>query len=138
MSTCDKTNSKIREQTICCLNTYLNSDPAVLSEKIQQLNREWDIERFMETKAGSMILAGSICGFRKTKSCLFLLTGAVSFFLLQHALQGWCPPLPLIRAMGLRTAEEIGIEKAVLKRIRGDFLQDTNDVNEMLTMEEKQ
>jgi hypothetical protein len=66
------------------------------------------------------------------------LTGTVGFFLLQHALQGWCPPLPIIRALGVRTAEEISAEKAVLKRMRGDFSQDTDNVNEMLTMVEKQ
>ncbi|WP_407921819.1 hypothetical protein, partial [Corallococcus sp. AB049A] len=27
-------------------------------------------------------------------------------FLLQHGLQGWCPPLPLLRRLGLRTRGE--------------------------------
>ena len=45
----------------------------------------------------------------------------VGAFLLQHALQGWCPPLPLLRQLGVRTAEEINEERTALKTIRGDF-----------------
>lgn len=138
MNTCDKVNFKIREQTVCCLNTYFGSDPAILSEKIRQLNREWDIERFLETHAASITVAGSILGYRKSKCCWFLLTGVVGCCLLQHALQGWCPPLSVLRALGVRTAEEISAEKGVLKRMRGDFLQDTSDVSEMLAAAEKQ
>ena len=57
--------------------------------------------------------------------------------MLQHALQGWCPPLPLVRKLGLRTAEEINQEKIIFKLIRGDFSQNTNDAEQMLNMAEK-
>lgn len=66
------------------------------------------------------------------------MTGAVGFFLLQHALQGWCPPLPIIRKIGVRTAEEINQEKTVFKLIRGDFTGNTDDINALLTMTEKE
>lgn len=131
-------NSEIRNQTIHCLNTYKDSNETILSDKIKKLNSEWDIERFLETKAASIMLASSILGYKKSKCCWFFLTGAVGLFLLQQALQGWCPPVPAIRRMGVRTAEEINNEKTVFKFIRGDFSQNTNDVNEMLTMAEKQ
>ena len=42
-------------------------------------------------------------------------------FLLQHALQGWCPPLPLFRRLGVRTAREIARERYALQALRGDF-----------------
>lgn len=32
----------------------------------------------------------------------------------QHALQGWCPPLPLFRKMGIRTRKEMDAEKYTL------------------------
>lgn len=38
-----------------------------------------------------------------------------------HALQGWCPPLPVFRCYGFRTAAEIDYERYALKAIRGDF-----------------
>ena len=45
----------------------------------------------------------------------------MSFFLLQHAVQGWCPPVPFFRRRGVRTAREIEIERYALKALRGDF-----------------
>ena len=51
----------------------------------------------------------------------FLLPGAVAGFLLQHAVQGWCPPLPVLRRLGVRTADEINQERFALKALRGDF-----------------
>jgi hypothetical protein len=40
---------------------------------------------------------------------------------MQHALQGWCPPLPLLRRLGVRTQQEIERERYALKALRGDF-----------------
>jgi hypothetical protein len=41
--------------------------------------------------------------------------------LLQHAVQGWCPPIPILRRLGFRTADEINRERYALKALRGDF-----------------
>lgn len=41
--------------------------------------------------------------------------------LLQHAIQGWCPPVPLFRRLRLRTRREIERERFALKALRGDF-----------------
>jgi hypothetical protein len=51
----------------------------------------------------------------------YVLPGLVAGFLLQHALQGWCPPLPVFRRLGFRTASEIDYERYALKALRGDF-----------------
>ena len=48
---------------------------------------------------------------------------AVQGFFLQHGIQGWCPPLPLFRRAGIRTAREIEIERHALKAVRGDYEQ---------------
>jgi hypothetical protein len=45
----------------------------------------------------------------------------VNGFLLQHSLQGWCPPLAIFRRLGVRTAAEIEYERSMLKANRGDF-----------------
>ena len=45
----------------------------------------------------------------------------VAAFLLQHAVQGWCPPVPVFRRLGVRTAGEIDRERYALKALRGDF-----------------
>jgi hypothetical protein len=47
--------------------------------------------------------------------------GVVLPFLFQYAVQGWCPPVPLFRRIGVRTRGEIDGEKFALKALRGDF-----------------
>lgn len=85
------------------------------------LQREWDTERVLETNAASLMLISLGLGMSLDRRWLWL-TGGVVAFLIQHALQGWCPPLPVIRAMGVRTAGEISIERTALKALRGDFI----------------
>lgn len=52
----------------------------------------------------------------------------VGGFLLQHAVQGWCPPLPIFRRYGVPTQTEIDYERYALKTLRGDF-QEVRDGN---------
>lgn len=136
LNSSDVANASIRAETLMCLNIFKNCNENMLTEKIRRLSREWDIERVLETNAAALILLSSIKGFKKSKC--FLVTGAVSFFLLQHALQGWCPPLPILRKLGVRTSEEIYNEKTVLKILRGDFTQPSDNVEELLMNAERQ
>lgn len=48
-----------------------------------------------------------------------LLPFLVFAFLLQHALTGFCPPVPLFRALGFRTAGEIADEGYALRLVHG-------------------
>lgn len=136
-STCPKLNWKIRDRTTARLNFYQGRGKQALTERVTELNREWDTERVLETNAASVVLISSLVGYKKSKCSCFLLTGTVGFFLLQHALQGWCPPLPVIRRLGVRTAEEISREKTVIKLLRGDFLHHMKNAEEMLNAAEK-
>ena len=83
--------------------------------RIRELDREWDIERVLETNASSLALAGVLLGATVSRRWLALPT-AVLGFLLMHATQGWCPPLPFFRARGIRTRGEIDQEKFALLR----------------------
>jgi hypothetical protein len=100
---------------------YYSTQPRhVISDRIAQLEREWDIERWLETNASSLALIGLILGLTRSRKYL-LLSGTVLSFLLMHAVQGWCPPVPVMRALGIRTRSEIDREKFALKVLRGDF-----------------
>lgn len=114
--TLEKIDAAIDEKIL-----YFSTQPKeVISERIAQLDREWDIERWLEINAASFALGGLVLGVGKNR--LFLLvTGTVLGFLLLHATQGWCPPVPLLRKMGVRTRSEIDREKFALKVMRGDF-----------------
>ena len=51
----------------------------------------------------------------------FYFPAIVGGFLLQHAVQGWCPPMFWFRRMSIRTQSEIDYERYALKALRGDF-----------------
>jgi hypothetical protein len=87
--------------------------------------------------AGLLVLLSSYLGAR-TSRFWYLLTGVTGLFVLMHALQGWCPPLPILRKWGVRTEDEINAEKMVLKLLRGDFSEEGSTVADMLNAVEKQ
>jgi hypothetical protein len=113
-------NKRIRSVTEWNIAVYANSQKADIGKRIQELDREWDIERLLETNAALFSLAGLTLGLSGSRKW-FLLPAVVSGFLLQHALQGWCPPVSLFRRLGIRTAAEIDAERYALKLLRGDF-----------------
>ncbi|PWB90909.1 hypothetical protein C5688_08570 [Methylocystis sp. MitZ-2018] len=112
-------NRAIRKETQARLS-YFAKHPEKIDERLEELDREWDIERALEANASSVALVGLALGLTSDRRWLALPV-LVSGFLLQHALQGWCPPLPLLRRLSFRTAEEIGQERNALKALRGDF-----------------
>jgi hypothetical protein len=91
-----------------------------IPRRLQELDEEWDIERAIEANAAAASLFGLTCGLLG-RSRWFLLPAAASGFLLQHAVQGWCPPIPILRRLGFRTSFEIEQERQALKLLRGDY-----------------
>jgi hypothetical protein len=111
---------KIDEQIERNIRFYGAQPEPVIARRIEELNQEWSIERWLETNASILALTGALLGITFKKKWL-LLSAAVSGFLLQHALSGWCPPVPVLRHLGVRTQSEIDREKFALKALRGDF-----------------
>lgn len=102
------------------------SDPkGNLTRRIQALDREWDIERWLEMNASALAFTGTVLGLVWNRR-FFAIPCLVLPFLFQHAVQGWCPPIPILRRKGTRTRNEIDEEKFALKALRGDF----DDLNE--------
>lgn len=106
-------NMEIDEATDASIQQYANRDEAMIRRRIDELDREWDIERVLEVNASTLALSGLILGLTVNKKW-FALPGVVLPFLLQHGLQGWCPPLPVLRRIGVRTRGEIDREKYAL------------------------
>jgi hypothetical protein len=113
-------NEQIRRQTEENVARIAKHGPAAIERRLAELDEEWDIERAIEANSSSLILMGVMLGLGVDRRW-FLLPAAVSAFLLQHSVQGWCPPIPLLRRMGFRTATEIDHERYALKCLRGDF-----------------
>ncbi len=99
---------------------FAGQSKGAISYRIEELEREWDIERWLETNASSLALTGLVLGATVNRKWLWL-TGGVLGFLFQHAVHGWCPPVPILRRAGIRTRSEIDREKFALKALRGDF-----------------
>lgn len=113
-------NEQIRRQTEENIARYAEAGPEAISRRLAELDQEWDIERTLEANAASLSLVGLTLGATVDRKW-FLFPGVVAAFLLQHAVQGWCPPVPIFRRMGIRTASEIDHERYALKLLRGDF-----------------
>src|SRR3954452_4799442 len=99
-----RSNERIRRQTDVNI-AYYSSRPELIDRRIAELDSEWDIERVLETAASGITLAGLLLGIGVNRKVL-LLPLAVQVFLMQHALQGWCPPLPVLLGLGVRTPDE--------------------------------
>ena len=99
---------------------YLDATPQELAVRVAELEEEWDIERILILQSSGTALLGLGLAAISGKRWL-LLSAVTSGFLLQHALQGWCPPLALHRRLGYRSRREIDLELHVLKALRGDY-----------------
>ncbi|MDT7953858.1 MAG: hypothetical protein RQ966_20355 [Acetobacteraceae bacterium] len=102
--------------------------PEQIGDRLAEIDAEWDMERTLEANAATLALAGTLLGAFANKRFLLLPT-LVTGFLLQHALQGWCPPVPFFRKRGVRTAAEIDRERYALKALRGDFRAIDSDMD---------
>ncbi len=120
LHTADSANQQIRKRTEASIARYRKAGPAAIERRLRELDAEWDIERLLEANAATATLVGLTLGATVNKRWL-IFPAAVAGFLLQHALQGWCPPMGIFRRLGVRTAFEIDHERYALKALRGDF-----------------
>jgi hypothetical protein len=91
-----------------------------INQRLWELDREWDMQRWIDTTASGLSLLGLVFGVTRGRRW-FLLPWIVASFLLTNALQGWCPPVQVLRRFGVRTQREIQQERYALKILRGDF-----------------
>src|SRR4051794_14240065 len=93
-------NNEIRRATEARIAQVAKHGPRAIHARPFELDQGGDIERCLETMAPSLTLAGLTLGLTVNRKWL-LLPIAVQVFFLQHALQGWCPPVPLLRKLGI-------------------------------------
>jgi hypothetical protein len=112
-------NRKIARKTEQSV-AYYAAHPLEIEARLSALEKEWDVERTLIANAATLSGIGLLLSVFVKRPWL-ILSAVVLSFLLQHALQGWCPPLPIFRALGIRTKEEILLEWYALRALRGDF-----------------
>ena len=115
-------NDRIHGRTLHDVSRFVGADPFFIDERIRELEREWDIERTLQANGAAVALAGIALGLGVDRKFL-VLPALAAGLILQQALRGWSPPMPLLRRMGIRTAKEIRDEIIALRILRGDFLE---------------
>lgn len=115
-NTATEINEKIDSRIDENIRSYRDKPVTDILQRLYELEREWDIERMLEMMASSFSLTALILGKTMNKRW-FIVPAVVLSFLLVHAVQGWCPPLPVLRRLGFRTQQEIDRERCALKAI---------------------
>lgn len=119
MNTSQDINDRIQKEIKENIDLYKRGNRNEIEKRLTELEYEWDTERVLEINFALITLLSSIKGLAGKKRWLAL-SGIASIFMIQHSLQGWCPPLPIIRKLGIRTATEINHEKMELQKILED------------------
>lgn len=114
--TADHVNQQIHQAMEESIAHY-RRHPEALDARLRELDYEWDVERTLQANAATLTAVGSLLALTVNRKFVWLPL-AVGSFLLQHAVQGWCPPLPILRRLGFRTASEIQQEREALEQIR--------------------
>jgi hypothetical protein len=130
-NTAEEINRQIDRDIEIRVREYSHRTESEIARRINELEREGDIERLLETNASLLAFTGLVLGITRSRKWL-IVPGIVLPFLFQHSIQGWCPPVPILRRLGVRTRDEIDREKYALKALRGDF----DEINSMRRPEE--
>lgn len=120
--TAEHVNERIRHRMEERIARVAAAGPGAVAGRLRELDEEWDIERTLEANAATLTAVGSALALFVDRR-FAVVPLVVGSFLLQHAVQGWCPPLPVFRRMGVRMQAEIEQERYALKAIRGNFDQ---------------
>jgi hypothetical protein len=115
----NKPSRTINKKTRKILNEYGDLSSKV-NLRLEELDKEWDLEKTLEINASAAILTGMILGTVADKKW-YLLPTAVAGFLLQKSLVGWSVPKVVFRFLGFRSKREIEEERQSLMALRGDY-----------------
>jgi hypothetical protein len=111
----DEINHGIDEQIMRNVEAHSHS-PEAIERRLEALDHEWDVDRALMANFSVIAFSALMAGIYRNRK--FLALPAIQLpFLLWHAVEGWCPPLPLLRRLGFRTRQEIEAEKMELRKV---------------------
>ncbi len=117
-STEPRVNERIRRQAQARVARFRGAPRERVLKRLEELDCEWDIERTLEANAAAVSLLGLWLG-RRVDRRWYALPAVAAAFLLQHAVQGWCPAAEWFRRLGVRTPREIDEERRALEGLAG-------------------
>jgi hypothetical protein len=99
---------------------YASQPREMIDERIAELRREWSIERYLQINIAAMGVTTATLAATSNRKWGIATIAGLAFFLF-HAVEGFAPPMPALRRMGIRSRAEINREIYALKILRGDF-----------------
>lgn len=126
-------NSEAIEEIEDRVKCYALRSREDVERRIYELDREWDVEKFIGMKTAFLAIAGTLLGVMKDKRWL-ILPGISLPYLLYSSVVKRNPLTPLLINFGIRSKKEIELERYAMKAIRGDFagLNDTSGETDRL------
>jgi hypothetical protein len=112
----EEINQKIDREILGSIHYYATQDADTIQGRICQLDKEWDMDRILQLNASLLSFGGVLLAAAFGKKWL-VLPMLVTGFLARHAIEGWCPPIPLLRKLGIRTQKEIDTERHALLKL---------------------
>ena len=126
----NSTNDRIRAHTAPEVNHRIDREtrgaieearrsPAARRARIEEIEREWSIDRALMLNFG---IVGAVTAWKAMRRLRRtggiggwgLLFAVQMGFLINHAVRGWCPPMPIFRRLGFRSSHEICAERVAL------------------------
>jgi hypothetical protein len=106
-------NAKIDRATTAALQQTGFGGQHGIRERLKALDGEWDVDRALMANFAILGIVTHELG-RRVHPAWTMVFRAQLAFMLMHAVVGWCPPLPVFRRLGFRTAKEIAAERATI------------------------
>lgn len=112
-------NERIDRKTREAIDEVEDS-PSKIRARLDELDREWDVDRALMVNFAVLGSVSSSLAMRSLYKHRRLGGWAALFatqlgFLAFHAVQRWCPPMPVFRRLGFRSDREIAEERAALR-----------------------
>lgn len=109
----DEINERIERRIEANVGHFKQLDHTEIKKRLQELDSEWDIEKMLFLNLSGSAFSATIFSIIADKKWAYL-AAAANGFLLQQMVKGWSPPYSVLRRMGIRTIDEIRLEKNAL------------------------
>ena len=113
-------NERIDRETAERVRHYATRPESFVSHRIAELDSEWNVDDVLKANVAGLGLLGAALFAVLPKRWLAIPVLAAAL-VAGNSAEATAPLLVALRQMGIRTDEEIGLEKTALRALRGDF-----------------